>query len=250
VRLTLVGSFFNVFLPTGFGGDAYKAFRLRGEPGTLSRAIASVLLDRWAGIVGMAVLGATGSAFRIVQGDHSKPIVIALALALGILVVSIALLTVGKWLLERYPAPEGEGLRARISLLAQAIVATGRHPHAARSGLAFGLVSAGFVLAGHVAIAASLDIDTHVAALAGIVVIVVTVAAIPITVNGLGLREATYVWALGEYGIDRDLALAFALLVLGALLASALIGAILYLLSGAKVVRGPQWRLPRNDQKA
>src|SRR5687767_11705860 len=78
VRLTLVGSFFNVFLPTGFGGDAYKAFRLRGEPGALSRAVASVLLDRWAGIVGMAALGAAGSVFRLADGDQSKPVIAAL----------------------------------------------------------------------------------------------------------------------------------------------------------------------------
>jgi uncharacterized membrane protein YbhN (UPF0104 family) len=29
VRLTFVGTFYNPFLPTGFGGDAYKSFRLR-----------------------------------------------------------------------------------------------------------------------------------------------------------------------------------------------------------------------------
>jgi uncharacterized protein (TIRG00374 family) len=55
VRLYFVGTFFNAFLPTGVGGDAYKAMRLRHV--TMAKAFASVLLDRLAGVVGVALVG-------------------------------------------------------------------------------------------------------------------------------------------------------------------------------------------------
>jgi uncharacterized membrane protein YbhN (UPF0104 family) len=239
VRLTLIGAFFNVFLPTGFGGDAFKAFRLRGEPGTLPRALASVLLDRWAGIVGIATLGAIGSAVSLADGDLSKPVVAASILAVSILGASIAIRTFGPRLIARRPVVADGGIRSRISLLTRAILQTSTHPRATRHGLAFGLVSAGCIVAGHVAFAQSLDIQIPIAVLASIVVVVVLVAAIPITVNGLGLREAAYVWALASYGVNHDVALAFALMVLGALLATGFIGAIVYLFGTDVPTRNP-----------
>ena len=64
IRLTFVGTFFNAFLPTGFGGDAYKSFRLRGVAG-LAPPLATAVLDRLAGLAGLAALGLAGCAWRL-----------------------------------------------------------------------------------------------------------------------------------------------------------------------------------------
>ena len=233
IQLTLVGSFFNAFLPTGFGGDAYKAFRFRGEPGALSRAGASVLLDRWAGMVGLAVLGLIGSGLLLATGDRSEPAAVAAALAAGILVASFGVLMLGPRLLRRLQAPEGAtGFKANLTLLARAIVRTGRHPRAATTGLALGLVSAIFLLLSQVFLASALKIGTPTGALAGILLIAAVITVAPITVNGLGLREAVYVWALGALGVGHNDALAFGLLVLGTFLAASAVGGVFYLLGG------------------
>ncbi len=68
MRLTFVGAFFNAFLPTGVGGDAYKAMRVRGPGVPLSKTLASVLLDRIAGIVCLAALALVAGAERIAGG--------------------------------------------------------------------------------------------------------------------------------------------------------------------------------------
>lgn len=236
VRLTIVGSFFNAFLPTGFGGDAYKAVRLRGEPGALGRAAASVLLDRWVGIVGMAIVGMVGPAIRLAQGDDSRPVLVGLLLGLGVLVASIGVLTIGPRFLRRSQGSKSSaGLKGRLARLVASIVTTGRHPRAARAGLTLGLVTAGFVLLGHAFLTAALDIDIPLGALAGIMLIGALITIIPVTVNGLGLREASYVWSLGVYGVAHDEALAFGLIMLAAILASSLVGGIIYLLGGAEL---------------
>ena len=59
--------------------------------------------------------------------------------------------------------------------------------------------------------------------------------ALPFSVNGLGFREAAYVWCLASYGIGHDRALAFALLVLTVTLASSVVGGIVYALAGGEV---------------
>src|ERR1051326_6968165 len=56
-RLYFVGTFFNAFLPRGVGGDAYKAVRRGRDGDSMPPAFASVFLDRFAGIVGMAGIG-------------------------------------------------------------------------------------------------------------------------------------------------------------------------------------------------
>ena len=57
---------------------------------------------------------------------------------------------------------------------------------------------------------------------------------LPLTINGLGFREAIAVWCLAAYGVGHDEALAFALLVLAVTLASSAVGGIVYV-----VARGP-----------
>src|SRR2546421_4796692 len=46
LRLYLVGTFFNAFLPTGVGGDAYKAVGLGKRSDSMAEPFASVLLER------------------------------------------------------------------------------------------------------------------------------------------------------------------------------------------------------------
>ena len=72
VRLTFVGTFFNAFLPTGFGGDAYKSFRLRDRAAGVAPPLATMILDRLAGLAGLALLGLAGCAWRLAVG-HSDP---------------------------------------------------------------------------------------------------------------------------------------------------------------------------------
>jgi len=66
--------------------------------------------------------------------------------------------------------------------------------------------------------------------------------ALPVSVAGLGVREAGYVWFLRRQGVPGDTAFAFGLLWLGVLLVATLVGGLVYLWSGAAMppLRGPK----------
>lgn len=235
IRLTLEGAFFNAFLPTGVGGDAYKALRLRGEPGAASRAGASVLLDRWAGMIGLAMVGVAGFTIQAVRGPVARPGTVAGLLGVGIVVASAALLWIGPNLLGGLHEPESiDGLKNQVTLSARAIVRVGRRPRATAAGLALGLASALLLLVGQIAVGNALGITLPKGALGGILLLAAVVTVLPVTLNGLGVREAIYVWTLAAYGISREEALAFALLVLASFLAASLVGGIVYLLDDPK----------------
>jgi len=84
-------------------------------------------------------------------------------------------------------------------------------------------------------LADSLGISLPAVALPAMVLIATLTTVLPFSINGLGFREAAYLWCLATYGIGHDRALAFALLVLAVTLASSAVGGIVYAVSGGEV---------------
>ncbi len=241
-RLYFVGTFFNAFLPTGIGGDAYKALRLGRDKESLAPAFASVFLDRFAGVVGMAAIGLVSSSYVLASGDLRRRVpLIALALSIAVVGAATVLLVGGERLLGRGRLVKHEGIGGRVRRAMRSIHEAGRHPEAAARGYVFGVVFQTLVFAYHVTIAKALRIEgVPIMVFACIVVISSLATMIPLSINGLGFREGAYIWALGRYGVDHDKALAFALLILASLLLASLLGGLLYVIRGGEVYKpGP-----------
>jgi uncharacterized protein (TIRG00374 family) len=68
-RSLCAGYFLNNFLPTSIGGDAYRVYRTLPAEGYRSRAVSAVLVDRVSGFGALLTLGAAGAA--AVGGDSA-----------------------------------------------------------------------------------------------------------------------------------------------------------------------------------
>lgn len=231
LRFSLIGTFFNSFLPTGFGGDAFKAIWLM-PVGSLSSTVASVILDRITGLIGIALVGGVGSAVLLIQAHGTRVADIAILVAASVVVSAVLVFTLGGRL-----APMTASRLPRISGVAAKVVSAGRDPRTIGLWLGAGVVSASVILAIHVSLARALELHLSALALSGVVVVATLASAIPVTINGLGIREATYVWGLEAYGASHEQALAFAISILGLLLLSSALGGIVYLAGGGKVDR-------------
>jgi hypothetical protein len=238
-RLYFVGTFFNAFLPTGIGGDAYKAIRIgRGRPpGTLRNAFASVFLDRFAGVVGLAVLGLTLSVSRLVAGGFDRVPALGALISAGILGAAALVLGPGERLLGKGRViPMEEGFGGKIRRMVRAVHSAGRDRRAFTLGLALGLGFQITVLTFHYVITRALNITSvPLPALSGIVVISSMAVLIPLSVGGLGFLELSYRWTLSQYGVNAHRAIAFALVVRAVLLVTSAIGGIVYLIWGGEV---------------
>jgi glycosyltransferase 2 family protein len=234
MRLTFVGAFFNAFLPTGVGGDAYKAMRVRGPDVPLSKTLASVLLDRIAGIVCLAALGLAAAIARLAAGDDGPVVPVASLISLGVLTAAGVLVLFGEKIL-RTGRSTWFGLRPRLQRTGRALTEAGTHPRSVRWGLLWGVATQVLAVAGHLALARALSLAVPAAALTLGLVIATVAATAPITINGLGFREGAWVWMLGLYGVRGDTALAYALLILGIFLATSAIGGVVYAVSGGQV---------------
>jgi uncharacterized protein (TIRG00374 family) len=237
LRLYFVGTFFNAFLPSGIGGDAYKAVRIGRARGGMPSAFASVFLDRFAGFIGLSGLGLLGAIITLVSRQkHLKVAMISGVLSAGMLGAAAILLIWGERLLGRGRVIKGHGIGGKLREAVRAIHAAGRHPQAAARGYLFGVVFQILVLTYNVCVAHALGI-THISIvqMTGIVVITSLATIIPLSPGGLGFRETAYVWSLGSFGIVHSQGLAFALLVLIVLLLTSAVGGLVYVIAGGEV---------------
>lgn len=231
-RLYWTGLFFSSLLPTGIGGDVYKAVRVRSEDDPFGPAFASVILDRLAGLVGLALLAIVAGTVRIAQGDRNAVVLWGLGLA-ALVVVGILILPVSRRLIPALSSLPGlRSIAERLSQVLEGLTSGTRDRSAVVLGLLAGVLFQAIVVAFHALLVRSLDLSIPIGGLVSIVMVATVASLIPLTVNGLGIREGVYVWGLGRYGIESHAALALALLVLGLLLAASVAGGIVYIVGG------------------
>jgi uncharacterized membrane protein YbhN (UPF0104 family) len=79
LKLYWLGMFYNLFLPGGIGGDAYKVIALnRNKKQSIKLLSAAILLDRISGVAGLAILAAIYFALISTQKSYSTSILAAI----------------------------------------------------------------------------------------------------------------------------------------------------------------------------
>ena len=226
-----VGSFFNVILPTGFGGDAVRAAELSQDTGRPGPVVNSVLVDRYLGIMVLLAMGLIAGVWR---PGVTSPAVFAFtaALFLGGLVVA--------WLLRRswWAALAqrvdllGKGVRLlRLPALAEAFA-----PYDRRSisrGLAASLFFNMLQIGWNVAIGWGLGLRLPIGVYLALVPLTAVALLLP-AFGGLGVRELSYVGLFAGAGVPQAIALALSLGVYIITVATGLVGGVMYLVGGIR----------------
>ncbi|NLC55654.1 MAG: flippase-like domain-containing protein [Armatimonadetes bacterium] len=209
------GMFFNLFLPTTVGGDVGRAAALARPNGTLARGLISVLADRGSGFIALLLLA---SVAVLVLPGLPAGIVAATVAGTALAVAGSAAALAAPGCFRRL----GEGIH-------DALVACRRPrvllPVAAVS-LLFQVLAA--VVHALVGWALGLEVGFGYYLLAGTLGAIVAMA--PVSVNGLGTRDAAYVFLLGLGGMPREAALAFALSWLALILTCGAVGGLVFAL--------------------
>jgi len=60
INLYFIGSFFNNFMPTSVGGDAYKMYQLGRKIGDSAKGISSTFMERFTGIIALVIVSYVG----------------------------------------------------------------------------------------------------------------------------------------------------------------------------------------------
>lgn len=230
LQINLIGTFAGNFLPGMATGDLAKsALLFRDFPDKRSFLISSVVYDRIFGLAAILILMLLGTTLH---GATSGEWVFAVySTTVGLLfILAVWLLTSGSRLIKIshvLPAMFTSRLAAFLGKLQQLLRAGSLHWYTLALSLVFQLcwvVSQWLVLCALAANAPFVSVLT--ASTFSLIV-----AMLPVSLNGLGLREGSFSYVLQQLGIDPQIAVAAALLSLIPILVSSLIGGALLGLS-------------------
>ncbi|MGM0428242.1 MAG: lysylphosphatidylglycerol synthase transmembrane domain-containing protein [Thermodesulfobacteriota bacterium] len=213
-----VGMFFNLFLPTGIGGDLFKIHFLSREEGKRIVAASTVVADRLLGLVAMLLMAAVAVHLR--KDLLPEPFPILMTLGGGAILTALAALPVIERLIRR--------LWPVIAPYLELVPAIRQRPGRLASlfGLSFCLQGLGI---GAVALLGNgIGINMPTALYFVIVPLVALSTLIPVSFNGIGVREGTFVYLLGLKGVDAGAALGLGLLFFSVQVSVSLIGGICY----------------------
>jgi hypothetical protein len=206
--LTMIGLFFSQTLPSSIGGDGMRVWELhRGGVG-MSSAIASVLIDRAAGLIGICLLAsATFPLLLDLVRDPAVKTGVVLLLAAGYAGIAIATL------FDRLPAsaqrfPIVSGFAA-FSVSLRAVVLA---PRPALGALGASLVYQLGIVVVVFALARGIGIPVQPAACLVIVPLANLSAVLPISISGWGVREGAFAAGFGLVGVAAADAIALSVL--------------------------------------
>jgi uncharacterized membrane protein YbhN (UPF0104 family) len=217
----LIGMYFNLLLPTSVGGDVMRAWYLDGRSQRKLAALAAVLLDRLNGLLVLIAMACLAVALSPL--DLPVWIVWSVWAIAAAAVAGLAALPVMQRL-EMLPA----GRRQQLQTMVQAL-------RAPRALIEATFWSAGIQVANVVLvwlIGLALGTDVPLSYYFVFVPMVSLLTLLPVSVNGMGVREGGVVLFLTPLGVAPTIATALAFLWFAIFAAAGLIGGAVYLFGG------------------
>lgn len=229
-RLYLIGGFFSLFLPTSVGGDAVRAAAAAQASGRTGAVVASILLDRFLGTIALLVYGILGLlvapefAARIASAAQLKTSSgnVAVAVLVGVAFVVLAVVLVRR----------SARIRAIVSDGTASVVALGRTPRALVTALALAFVVQGLYLVVWLVLGLAIELPLPASTLLVTYPIVTAATMLPITLNGLGVREVAWLLLLGPTGVSEGQIVTYSLLYFVANLIVGVIGGLIFMARG------------------
>ncbi len=224
-----IGMFFNLFAPSTVGGDVGRVYFLAREnldqgsrkwAGSMGKALSSVVADR---VVGMVVLVGIAATALVIFPAYSLPATIRYAtfgLALGILLSCLLLPAI-----RRAVAGGSHPIVQNFALALEVYTSGGRVlVKTALLSLAIHSIQA----ASHVLVGWSLDLTIPWSYSFILYPLVGMFMAIPVSFNGIGLREGGYLFMLRRIDVSSEKAVAFGLLWFAIVAVDSMIGGLIF----------------------
>src|SRR3954466_1908149 len=228
----LVATFFNNFLPSNIGGDVIRITDTAKAAGSKTLATTVVLIDRGIGLLGLALMAATGATLmhRMAVGPVG-PGVLWAGFGIGAIVATPALLmpeSVTR-LLQPLRVFHAQWVDERITKLTYALTRFKETPTALAVCFFGAVVVQAILVLFYVAIARSMNIPIGFAELAVIVPVSFIVQMVPLSVNGFGVREATFGYYFTRLGLPLESALLVSFVGAALIMLFSLSGGVTYL---------------------
>lgn len=230
MRIFFVSTFIGTFLPASVGGDAVRAYGLAREGVAGVDAVASVLMDRLIGIISILIVAVAGAVLARHTVDirllfPALALLTVLSAAALVVVFSPRAASAAASVLSRLPRGRSTALK-----LVSAVQRYADQHNALFNVLMCSLAVQMLRVLQTYCLGLSLGLTLSVGAYFALVPIILLIALMPITINGIGTTQAGFVWLFGRVGVGEAPAFALSVLFLAIAIVGNLPGGVLYLM--------------------
>lgn len=234
LRLNMIGAFFNLFLLGSTGGDVVKIFYLlRETPNKKSSAFLSVVVDRVIGTLGLALVALVVSISRInllyshEDTRHLLGILIAiLGSVIATIIIAFTIERLG-WI-ERLP--KWMPLRKHIVELGTAFSLYAQEGGPVLCALGISGLGHFFLFSSYFFASLAFQSQLSLLDIFSVLPIVLTIASLPISLSGLGVREGLLQTTLNTlYGTSPAVAVLISFTSFLLMMFWSLVGGVVYL---------------------
>jgi uncharacterized protein (TIRG00374 family) len=237
VQSYLIGGFFNTFLPTRVGGDVYRMVDSKKYSGSLLRPFAVIVVERLSGIYGLLLIGITALAFYPRLSEIRGFAIALLSLTLGGFLAILLFYGSARFgnLLKRLASKLPARISGKVSGLLDAFWEFSGSKGVVFYAFVLGLLLQANVILYYFFIAQGLGMSLTFLEACIVMPILICIQLIPLTPNGIGVREFSYIYLLQPFGVSEAQAVAFSLWDYVLTFSYGIIGGILYLLKKEKI---------------
>jgi uncharacterized membrane protein YbhN (UPF0104 family) len=234
----LVAQFFNNFLPSNIGGDVIRIRDTARAAGSMTLATMVILADRVIGLIGLVLVAALGATMVASIAGHVPSPIWPSWLWAGFFVAAmvsapavLAPAGVGR-VLQPLTVLHPEWVGGRIENLTAALSRFRDRPSAIASCFGGAVFVQATIVVFYIAVAHALHLGVTPWDLAVIVPLSFVVQMLPVSVNGFGVREATFSFYFTRVGLPMESALLIPLVAQVLIMAFSLTGAAVWFSRG------------------
>jgi len=227
------GVFFSIFLPSTIGGDLMRSVDLATYTRKPREVVATVLMDRLSGYIGLVILAAISLAvgFGLVR-DRSVLISVAV---LALVLICVLLVLFDKALYTKVnrivQSPNAGRMRQILSSLHRELHIFRRHKDIIVDNLVLSILIQITTPLTFFITAKSLGLDVNIAYFMIFIPIISAVTLLPISIGGLGLRDAMTIYFFAKAGVSKDMSFAMSLVNFSFILFFGVLGGLIYVLT-------------------
>lgn len=229
----LIGLFFSNFLPTTIGGDVFRTYDVSKKAKIpLGTSASIIVVERFSGVVSASVY-AIVALFLGFTTIGKKSIIIPIVIFFVITVI-IALIIINpsmfgmKRLFNRFKFMRK--IKEKLSNIFNTLASFKNHKIVLLKVLTYSFLLQFAVILNWYLASLALGIDLSLTAFIFIVPVVSTIAMIPISIGGIGLRENSLVFIMVAMGVANARAALCSLLILFMLIIVGMVGGAVYII--------------------
>lgn len=222
-------SFFSNFLPGTIGGDGYRIYKTCQNSHSKAGAILSVFTERIFGFIVLLVLGLCGAVGSfILKGDRFSLFGIIFGilglLTSAILVGFLSFKGIQTWALQKRNIPQ------KIKVFIKHLADYRRHPTKFLHFITLSIFFYLLLFSCWLLLIHALGESCPFFSLVMVVMVSTVLAALPISLNGIGILDGSFIYLISQYGVTYESALMVMVLHRMLSMVISLIGGVLYYL--------------------